>query len=75
MDEISESEDFDYVINEEGIMTEVMDPKDQYYGEAAAMVLLIHNLCHELDRVETFRDVNGLGQCGTFQAESRHFGR
>ncbi|MFS7924439.1 hypothetical protein Hanom_Chr03g00272561 [Helianthus anomalus] len=29
MDEISESEDFDYVINEEGIMTEVMDPKDQ----------------------------------------------
>ncbi|MFS7924430.1 hypothetical protein Hanom_Chr03g00272461 [Helianthus anomalus] len=27
--QISESEDFDYVINEEGIMTEVMDPKDQ----------------------------------------------
>ncbi|KAM0030370.1 hypothetical protein Hdeb2414_s0018g00536341 [Helianthus debilis subsp. tardiflorus] len=29
MDEISESEDFDYVINEEDIMTEIMDPKNQ----------------------------------------------
>ncbi|KAF5816376.1 hypothetical protein HanXRQr2_Chr03g0133681 [Helianthus annuus] len=29
MDEVLESEDFDYVINEGGIMTEVLDPKDQ----------------------------------------------